>query len=166
MISLWLTRLLTIYRISLFVFFWFSAEVTTLWAESQDRLVAEWTILCGGSVRIESEVELKSEVSQLPTDDFRIELVDLVGANVLPPDLVRLSELKGLRFLHLPGPMWNPSSGAKIDYSRDLKHLASISTLEELSFSYTYLDGIKFQDEGIEAIKPLGPSLKIGRAHV
>ena len=137
-----------------------ASSAGSLWADPQDRLVAEWTILLGGSVRIEGAIDRARDTSQLPGEDFRIDLVDLVGTNILPPDLQRLSELKGLRFLHLPGPMWNPSSGARIDYSRDLRHLANVSTLEELSFSYTYLEGIKFQDDGIEAIESLGGSLK------
>src|SRR5207302_274038 len=34
-------------------------------------------------------------------------------------------------------------------------------TLEELTFSYTYLESIKFEDPGIKEIAPLGPSLKV-----
>src|SRR5262249_33887594 len=57
--------------------------------------------------------------------------------------------------------MWNPGAGARIDYSRELRHIARIPTLEELTFSYTYLESIKFQDEGINEIAPLGPSLRL-----
>ena len=57
--------------------------------------------------------------------------------------------------------MWNPSSSATIDYSRNLKHLASLPALEELTFSYTYLESIKFVDTGIEEIAPLGPTLRV-----
>src|SRR5262245_54827534 len=58
-------------------------------AESADRQVAEWTILMGGSVRLEGQAERIREVSDLPADDFHLEQVDLVGTNILPPDLQR-----------------------------------------------------------------------------
>src|SRR6059058_2174070 len=110
-----------------------------LLAEPQDRQVAEWVILQGGSVRLEGRADCIRDLTQLPADDFHLELVDLVGTNILPPDLKWLSGLTRLKILNLPGPMWNPSSGATIDYSRNLKHIAGIPTLEELTFSYTYL---------------------------
>ena len=50
---------------------------------------------------------------------------------------------------------------ARTDYNRDLRHIAGIATLEELTFSYTYLESIKFQDPGLEAIAALGPSLRL-----
>jgi hypothetical protein len=106
-------------------------------AEPLDRKVAEWVLLMGGTVRLEGQAERVREIADLPMDDFRLELIDLVGTNILPPDLQRLIGLKSLRTLNLPGPMWNPSAGASIDYSRDLRHLADINTLEELTFSYT-----------------------------
>ncbi|MBI3467901.1 MAG: hypothetical protein HY000_33255, partial [Planctomycetes bacterium] len=130
-------------------------------AEPQDRQVAEWVLLLGGSVGLEGQTERVRDVTRLPSGDFRLELVDLVGTNILPPDLQWLSGLTRLKILNLPGPMWNPSSGATIDYSRDLRHIAGIRTLEELTFSYTYLESIKFDDDGIEEIAALGPSLRV-----
>src|SRR5436189_363342 len=130
-------------------------------AELPDRQVAEWTLLLGGSVRLEGRPERIREVTKLPAGDFHLELVDLVGTNILPPDLKWLTGLTQLKVLNLPGPMWNPSSGATIDYSKDLRHIASLPTLEELTFSYTYLESIKFNDSGIEEIAPLGPTLRL-----
>src|SRR6478736_4343704 len=132
-----------------------------LWAEQQDRQVAEWAILVGGSVRIEGKAERVRELPKLPAEDFSLELIDLVGTNILPPDLKWLDGLTRLKVLNLPGPMWNPSSGATIEYSRDLKYIAHIPTLEELTFSYTYLESMKFVDAGIEEIAPLGPTLRV-----
>src|SRR5262245_61909653 len=103
------------------------------WAEPRDRQVAEWVILMGGSVRMVGQPERIREVRTLPSEEFQLELVDLVGTNILPPDLQWLIGLKRLKTLNLPGPMWNPSSGAEIDYSKDLGHLASLTTLEELT---------------------------------
>src|SRR5688572_2564171 len=95
-------------------------------AEPQDRQVAEWVILQGGSVRLEGVPGRVREVTMLPAGDFHLELVDLVGTNILPPDLKWLTGLTRLKVLNLPGPMWNPSSGATIDYSKNLKHIAHI----------------------------------------
>ena len=130
-------------------------------AEPVDRQVSEWVLLLGGSVRLAGHDERVREASALPTDDFRVELVDLVGTNILPPDLQRLIGLQGLKTLNLPGPMWNPRAGSRTDYSRELRHLSGINTLEELTFSYTFLAAIKFQDDGIEEIAALGPSLRL-----
>src|SRR5262249_30161027 len=132
-----------------------------LMAEPQDRQVAEWAILLGGSVRLEGRPERVRDLTRLPTGDFHLELVDLVGTNILPPDLKWLTGLTRLKVLNLPGPMWNPSSGATIDYSPNLSHIAGLPTLEELTFSYTYLESIKFVDSGIEAIAALGPTLRV-----
>ncbi len=127
---------------------------------SPDRGVAEWTILMGGSVRLAGEQQRIRELTDLPSRDFAIEMVDWVGANVVPPDLERLAKLKELKSLHLPGPMWNTRAGADKDYSRELRHLAALPKLEELTFSYTYLAGIKFNDDGLEEIVKLAPSLR------
>ncbi len=130
-------------------------------AEPLDRQVAEWVILSGGSVSVAGRAQRIGEVTQLPAGDIHLTLVDLVGSNILPPDMQWLIGLKYLKVLTVPGPMWNPSSGARIDYSRELRHLAGIKTLEALTFSNTYLEEIKFQDDGVEEIVPLAPSLKV-----
>ena len=144
-----------LFAISLFT------AIKPLRAESLDRQVAEWAILLGGTIQLEGHVERTTELIDLPTQDFHLELVDLVGANILPPDLQQLIGLKRLRILNLPGPMWNPRSGARTDYSRELRHLAGIHTLEEITFSYSFLAAIKFQDDGLKEIAPLAPSLKL-----
>ena len=51
--------------------------------------------------------------------------------------------------------------GSSIDYSRELRHVAGIPTLEELTFSPTYLESIKFEDPGLEVIAALGASLRV-----
>src|SRR4051794_565290 len=67
-----------------------SAGATTLRAAPQDRQVAEWAILFGGSVRLEGQAARIREVTDLPASDFALELVDLVGTNITPPDMRRL----------------------------------------------------------------------------
>src|SRR4051812_1799923 len=66
-------------------------------AEPQDRQVAEWALLLGGSVRIEGRADRVRDVTKLPEGDFSLELVDLVGTNILPPDLKWLSGLSRLK---------------------------------------------------------------------
>src|SRR6476660_8104492 len=107
---------------------------------------ARAAIRVGGSVRLDGQDERIRELTKIPAADFHLELADLVGTNINPPDLLRLSGLTRLKVLNLPGPMWNPSAGSNIDYSRELRHLASIRSLEELTFSDTYLESIKFED--------------------
>src|SRR6476620_3360875 len=126
MIRLWILLLAMAVGLSL---------VSPLRAELQDRQVAEWVILLGGSVRLEGQGERVREVTQLPAGDFRLEVVNLVGTNMLPSDLKWLTGLTRLKVLNLPGPMWDPSSGTTIDYSRNLKYIAGSPTLEELTFS-------------------------------
>ena len=70
-----------------------SLASSTLRAEPLDRQVAEWVILMGGSVRLEGRAERIREVTKLPADDFHLELADLVGTNILPPDLQWLTGL-------------------------------------------------------------------------
>ena len=91
---------------------WFALSLASspLRAEPLDRQVAEWVILSGGSVRLEGQDGRIRELTKLPAADFRLELADLVGTNINPPDLQRLSGLTRLKTLNLPGPMWNPSA--------------------------------------------------------
>src|SRR6516164_9097148 len=74
-----------------------------LLAAPADRQVAEWVILMGGSVRLEGHDGRIRELTELPGTDFHLELVDLVGTNINPPDLERLSGLARLKILNLPG---------------------------------------------------------------
>src|SRR5688500_6347809 len=57
----------------------------TLLAESPDRQAAQWTILMGGSVAVDGRPERIREIRNLPDGEFRLELIDLVGTNILPP---------------------------------------------------------------------------------
>src|SRR5262245_25331991 len=69
------------------------AMARPLLAEPQDRQVAEWVILLGGSVRVEGKTDRVRDITQLPASDFHLELIDLVGTNILPPDLKWLTGL-------------------------------------------------------------------------
>lgn len=126
-----------------------------LLAEPADRKAAEFTLAMGGRVKLIGDARRITDVSQLPSGDFRVEILDWVGMNVDPPDLERLSVLPALRELHLPGPIWNQNADSGRDGSVDFKYLAGIQSLESITFSYHFLDSIRFRDQGIAALAPL-----------
>ena len=132
-----------------------SAPVTVLRAAPVDRAVAEWAIRMGGWVRIHGQSTRTYRVADLPEQDFRLKVLNLVGCNIDPPDLARMSTLSELEELHLPGPMWNPRAGANKNQSKDLKYIAPLTSLEKLTFSYSFLAYIRFYDEGFEQIAGL-----------
>src|SRR5262249_3967033 len=77
-----------------------SLASSRLGAEPLDRQVAEWVILMGGSVRLEGQEGRIRELTQLPAAHFHLELADLVGTNIDPPDLRRLVGLTHLKTLN------------------------------------------------------------------
>ena len=101
-----LIRRLTLFCIIAFV-------LGTISALADDRRVAEWVLLQGGSVRLAGMAGRVWEVTKLPDAEMQLELIDLVGTNISPPDLVRLEDLSHLKVLNLPGPMWNPRAGSR-----------------------------------------------------
>ncbi len=124
-------------------------------AWAQDRQVAEWTLFMGGAVGLKGGHGLIRDVAALPAGDFELEVVDWVGMNVEPPDLERLSGLRHLKELHLPGPIWNRNADGGKDLSTDLRFIAPVLTLEKLTFSYHFLDRIRFHDPGLQEIRGL-----------
>lgn len=61
-----------------------------LGAAELDREVAEWVIWVGGTVGVDGQPGRVNDVTALPEGDFELALIDLVGCNILPPDLQRL----------------------------------------------------------------------------
>src|SRR5271169_3951866 len=117
------------------------SAVLLLWASAafaSDRQVAEWTLFQGGAVGLHGTTGLIRDVGNLPPGDIQVEVLDWVGMNVDPPDLERLSGLKHLKELHLPGPFWNRNADGNRDGSKDLRFLANVATLETLTFSYHF----------------------------
>src|SRR5262245_54461608 len=85
---------------------------TAAHAEALDREVAEWVIRLGGNVMTAGpQSKVLADLSDLPQQDFLLHSVNLVGANINPPDLVRLADLTHLKALYLPGPIFNPNAG-------------------------------------------------------
>src|SRR5437660_2998386 len=109
----------------------------------------------GGRVGLSGHARMIHDIADLPRGDIQLEVLDWVGMNVDPPDLERLSGLAHLKELHLPGPLWNRNADGGRDGSRDLRYIAPIHTLESVTFSYHFLDRIRFNDSGLEQIKEL-----------
>ncbi|HEU0120811.1 MAG TPA: hypothetical protein VFQ91_09825 [Bryobacteraceae bacterium] len=124
-----------------------------MWAGPADVAVARWTLAEGGRVGINSQVI--ADLADLPAGDFQLEMVDWVAVNAVPEDLERMTGLRRLRELRLPGPLWNRNADGGKDLSRLLKFLAPVATLEKLTFSDHFLDRIRFRDAGLEEIAGL-----------
>ena len=109
----------------------------------------------GGRVRLAGQSRYLADIVGLPSHSIQIEALDWVGVNADPPDLERLSALRNLKELHLPGPFWNRNADGGRDGSKDLRFLAGVTTLEVLTFSDHFLDRVRFKDEGLAEIKGL-----------
>src|SRR5882672_10648212 len=81
-----------------------------------DREVPVWALHMGGFVVVEGGQSRIRDVADLPASDFRIEVLNLVGANIHPPHMEAIGKLAALKELDLPGPMWNPRAESKTDY--------------------------------------------------
>src|SRR5262245_38403130 len=125
---------------------------TTATAQLSEREIAEWVIRQGGRVILEGARKPIGDVAQLPTGEFRIFGVDLVGTLIEPKDLEKISGLTHLKELYLPGPIWNPGAGSSLDANEELKFLAGLKNLEKLHFSLHFLTNVNVQDKGLAYI--------------
>src|SRR5262245_8195714 len=125
-----------------------STNATT---QKSEREIAEWVIRQGGRVMLESERgEGKpiGDVARLPAGEFRILGVDLVGTLIEPKELEKISGLTGLKELYLPGPSWNPGAGSRLDANEELKLLAGLKNIEEVTFSIHLLTNVDVHSKG------------------
>lgn len=130
----------------------FALAVAAL-AGPADQAAARWTLLEGGRVGIGGRVI--RDIADLPAGDYQLEMIDWVAVNAVPEDLERMTGLRHLRELRLPGPLWNRNADGGKDLSTQLKFLAPVSTVEKLTFSDHFLDRIRFKDAGLDAISTL-----------
>jgi N-acyl-D-aspartate/D-glutamate deacylase/Leucine-rich repeat (LRR) protein len=124
-----------------------------------DREAAEWVLRYGGKIRLAGQTRLIESLPQLPEGDFKIASVDLVGTTIDPVDMKKLSGLAELTELFLPGTIFNPGAGSRLDVNDQLKSLAGLKKLEKLHFSLHFLTNINVQDKGLTHLKDL-PNLK------
>jgi len=125
-----------------------------------DQAVARWTLLEGGRVGVGGRVI--QDVADLPAGDYQVEMLDWVAVNAVPEDLERMTGLRKLRELRLPGPLWNRNADTGKDLSKLLRFLAPVSSIEKLTFSDHFLDRIRFRDEGLDAIAGLTGLRELG----
>jgi N-acyl-D-amino-acid deacylase len=124
-------------------------------AHVNDRGAAQWVIRNGGTVRLADQTRLIRDVADLPEGDFQLEAVDLVGTIINPTELKQLSGLTRLKELFLPGPIFNPGAGSRLDANDELKALAGLHSLEKLHLSLHFLTNINVQDKGLAHLKGL-----------
>ena len=136
------------------------AAATGAPAAEADRDVALWALRMGGFVVLEGDSRRIRDVAELPDSDFRIAVLNMVGTNMHPPHMEEFGKLTALRELHLPGPMWNPRAESRTEYSEDLGYLSGLNNLKKLTFGYTFLQTIRFQDIGLDKIQSLGSTLE------
>ena len=134
--------------VNLKAFFAMLLASAMLTAAEADREVAIWAIDMGGFVVLEGDHHRIRDVAELPMKDFRIETLNLVGANIHPPHLEAVGKLTALKELDLPGPMWNPRAESKTDYHESAGYLAGLTSLKKLTFSLSFLISIHFDDRG------------------
>lgn len=136
------------------VLFLCSFLLVSLSVLATDRPVAEWVIRQGG--RVMAGGEPIAELRNLPAaEPLNLTGVDLYGTIIEPKDLERLSGLKHLKELYLPGPSWNPGAGSRLDANEELKFLSPLQTLEKLHFSLHFLTNVNVQDKGLKHLEPL-----------
>ncbi len=124
-------------------------------ASLPERQVAEWVVRAGGRVMVNGQRQPIGDLTKLPAAPFRVTGVDLVGTNIDPADLARLSGLDSLTELSLPGPIFTPFSDSPLDANPALKHLASLTNLQRLFFSLTFLPTYNVDDKGVSYLAPL-----------
>src|SRR5688572_2368926 len=136
--------------------------------EDPDRRVAEWVFYMGGNVRLAGDSRTLHDLSELPGGAIRLESINLIGAHSLDAiDLAKLSELRHLKELHIPGPIGsrNTAAGAGFDgadLDPAMRHVAPVVTLERIMFSYHFLDRIRLRDEGLKQIANLANLRELG----
>ena len=126
-----------------------------------ERQAAVWILSQGGTIRLEgSREEIRSAID-LPRGPLSVREAVLTGTLVHPRDLERISALKGLRRLTLPGTMWNPvccGTLGNVDDSDLIAALAGMESLESLHLSHHFMSvfkGIRVFDHAIEKITSL-----------
>src|SRR4051794_10990921 len=100
-----------------------------LGAAEADREVALWALRMNGSVILEGDTRRIRDIADLPSGDFRIVALNLIGTNMHPPHMEAFSGLTALRALDVPGPMWNPRAESKTEYRAETKYLAGLTSL-------------------------------------
>lgn len=120
-----------------------------------ERAASEFILRLGGGVRIAQRGTFLRELAALPKGDFRIFGADLVGTSMDPLDMKYLSDLQDLEELLLPGTIFNPGAGSRLDANESFASLAKLHKLKKLYFSLHFLESMNVQDKGLAYLKDL-----------
>src|SRR5579862_473594 len=133
--------------------------VTLGWAQdaSPDRMVAEWMLRMGGSVVVEGQHKVISDLTELPTSDFYIHTLNFTGitqwAFALEDELRRLPPLKHVKEVYINGRLWYDQPVSLVEATMNL--FAGSPELETLVLSRPVQTYIPLDDTVIKALQPL-----------
>ena len=124
---------------------------------SADRMWAEWMLRMGGSVVLEGQRRPVTDLSQLPTTDFRLHTLNFTGITMyaasLQDELRHLPPLPHLKELYLNGRLWYDQPAPRLADTIGL--FASSTELEKLVLSRPVQTYIPMNDAALKQLEPL-----------
>jgi internalin A len=124
---------------------------------SADRMWAEWILRMGGSVVLEGQRRPATDLSQLPTTDFRLHTLNFTGITMyaasLQDELRHLPPLPHLKELYLNGRLWYDQPAPRLADTIGL--FASSTELEKLVLSRPVQTYIPMNDAALKQLEPL-----------
>ena len=124
---------------------------------STDRMWAEWMLRMGGSVVLEGQRKPTTDLSELPTTDFRLHTVNFTGITMyaasFQDELRHLPPLPRLKELYLNGRMWYDQPAPRLADTIGL--FASSTELEKLVLSRPVQTYIPMNDAALKQLEPL-----------
>jgi len=117
-------------------------------APRPERAAAEWIIRLGGGFQTAPGGPVIRELASLPKGDFRIVGVDMVGTTMDPLEMKILGQLQDVEELLLPGTIFNPGAGSRLDANDGFAGLANLHKLKKLYFSLHFLESINVRTRG------------------
>jgi internalin A len=133
---------------------------------SADRIVAEWMLRMGGSVVLEGQRTLITDLADLPTDDFTLRALNFTGITMyaasLQDELRRLPPLPHLKELYINGRLWYDQPAPRVAATMSL--FTESPELEKLVISKPVQTYIPWNDSVLEGLSSL-KNLKVLRAH-
>jgi len=128
------------------------AEITP----AEERDIARWIIRKGGQVMVTGVAHPIGDPFELPTDDFRILVVDMHGTITDPKQLEPLSKLTHVRELYVPARVWSPVSDVKAPFADEsFQYYQGMKDLEKFHAGLTTLAWLDIGDEGVKRMTSL-----------
>ncbi len=124
---------------------------------SPDRIVAEWMLRMGGSVVLEGQRTLLTDIADLPATDFTIHTLNFTGITMyaasLQDELRRLPPLPHLKALYVNGRLWYDQPAPRVAATMSL--FAQSPELEKLVLSKPVQTYIPLNDSVFAGLEPL-----------